>query len=252
MTNLSRLIVLGSMALLTSYSTYARAEGAAIGGAYYYNSEIYQDTDSSNDGFPLISYQGEHFYLQGAELGVGLLPLDAPQNIVWQVMYDGRHFDPDDSDNLAMQELDKRHATGLTGPELLYALPVGQLAVKAALEFTNEHHGYLLDAAWRYTHRIQGGFGISTKVGYQYNSSKMANYLYGVSEAEAARTGIRSYNVGGAGEWYAAVGAFTDLTANMSVFAGAKLTYFDTEIHDSPIVAHEMTRSFNVGMTYRF
>ena len=245
-------MAVASMALVTSYSVHARSDGVAVGGAYHYSSDIYKDTDSHNEGFPLISYRGEHVYFQGVELGVGLMPLDAPHNILWQVTYDGRHFDPDDSDNAAMQGLNERHATGLTGPELRYSLPVGQLAVKAALEFTNEHHGYLLDASWLYSYRFQGATGLTTQIGYQYNSSKMTNYLYGVSESESAQTGITSYDVGGAGAWYAALGGFAELTSSIRLFAGAKLTYFDKDIYDSPIVTHDVTHSLNVGVAYRF
>ncbi|SJL82888.1 MipA/OmpV family protein [Vibrio palustris] len=254
MTKASRLLIMaaGGVALLTSYSAYSRSEGLAIGGGYHYSSKVYKETDSSNDGFPMIGYRGEHFYIQGPEMGFGLFPLDAPQNLVWQVTYDGRSFDPKDSDNLAMQELDKRHATGLTGPELRYELPVGQLSVKAALEFTGEHHGYLVDAGWSYTHLVFGDSGITSKVGYQYNSSKMADYLYGVSSEESARSNIRRYDVGGAGEWYAALGVFANVTPNIRVFTGAKLTYLDSDINDSPIVSHDVVHSANVGLTYRF
>ncbi|WPC73140.1 MipA/OmpV family protein [Vibrio porteresiae] len=215
------------------------------------SSELYKDTDYTSGGTLVGGYEGDYVYFRGRELGYRVLPKDSVQNFSLRLIYDGRHFDPDDSSNRQMRELDKRHATGLIGPKYELRLPLGKLEAGAAVEFTGEHNGYLAHAGWSYP-IIAGAWGLIPGVGFEYNSSKMANYLYGVSASEASRSGLDKYKPSGAGQFYLGLNGFYKMTDHVRFDAGVRLTSYDNEIKDSPMVSHGENVAFFTAASYLF
>lgn len=246
---------LAKTALLVAFgcTSFAHAAGTrwSVGVGAGVSSELYKDTDYTTGTTVVGGYEGDYVYFRGRELGYRVLPQDSVQNFSLRLIYDGRHFDPSDSDDRQMRELDKRHATGLIGPKYELRLPLGKLEVGAAIEFTGEHDGYMAHAGWSYP-MIAGPWGIIPGVGYEYNSSKMTNYLYGVSAGEASRSGLDQYDPDGAGQFYVGVNGFFHLSDSVRLDAGLRLTSYDSEIKDSPMVSHGENVAFFTAASYLF
>ncbi|MZI92790.1 hypothetical protein F9817_06235 [Vibrio sp. CAIM 722] len=251
--NISSVVPLGIVfaGITTLNQAIAAPSPWSIGVGGGVSSELYKDTHSDSNATLLGGYDGEHIYLKGTELGYRLFAKDAKQNVMLRVLYDGRHFDPSDSDDQQMKQLDKRHGTGLIGPKMQIKTAAGTFESGVAVEFTGEHQGYLATVGWSYP-LIMGNMGIIPNLGYEHNSEKMANYLYGVSDHEARHSGIQRYHVNGAGQYYMGVNGFFKLTEHIRFDSGLRFTHYDSEIKDSPIVAHGNNAALFVAASYVF
>jgi len=69
------------------------------------------------------------------------------------------------------------------------------------------------------------------------------------SEAAAGR---RSYDLDGTGNWGLSLMGFTKLTPQWFMLAGAKYTYYDEDIEDSPIVDKYYSYRLFFGIGYKF
>ncbi len=109
---ISRLIV--GAALAVAVNAHAKISQWSIGAAAY-SPSFYKNTSSNTSIIPVSGYEGEHIFLRGLSGGYRLYPVGTPQNIIFRFMYDPRTFQPEDSDNIAMQQLDERKSSILGG-----------------------------------------------------------------------------------------------------------------------------------------
>lgn len=112
-----------------------------------YSPFFYKDTPSNTTVIPMIGYEGEHIFLRGFSGGYRLYPIGAPQNIIFRFMYDPRTFQPEDSDNKAMQQLDERKSSVLGGVSYQMITHVGIVELTGGTDIGRTHNGLYAEAA---------------------------------------------------------------------------------------------------------
>ncbi len=249
---ISRLIV-GAAALTVAVNAHAQISQWSIGAAAAYSPSFYKDTPSNTTVIPMIGYEGEHIFLRGFSGGYRLYPIGAPQNIIFRFMYDPRTFQPEDSDNKAMQQLDERKSSVLGGVSYQMITHVGIVELTGGTDIGRTHNGLYAEAAWRLPIRGKG-WAITPSFGYSYNSEKLNNHLYGVSIEESKRTNgvINQFDADWDGQFFIGLSTYFHVTPNIRVTGGLRYVNLEGNLEDSPMIEHTTSSTGNVGIAYVF
>lgn len=231
--------------------TEAKISQWSLGVAASYSPAVYKDTPSNQTVIPLIGYEGEHLFLRGFTAGYRLMPVGSPQNIVFRIAYDPRTLQPDDSSNPDIRLMDERKASVLGGVSYQAITLLGMFEATIGSDIANRHNGVYAETAWRLPIR-RGGWGITPSLGYAYNSTKLNNHLYGVSAAEAARSGFDEFNADWDGQIFIGATGYLHLTPNIRVSGGVRYTNIEGDIEKSPLIESGVTTSANIGVAYIF
>lgn len=234
-----------------SSDTLAKGSEWSFGVAASYSPAVYNDTPSNRTVIPVIGYEGEHLFLRGFGIGYRIFPKGSTQNVVLRARYDPRTLKPEDSTDVDMQRLDERKASVLGGVSYQLLSSVGMFEITAGTDIGSTHDGLYAEAAWRVPIR-QGPWGITPSVGYSYNSKRLNNHLYGVSQQEAARTRFESFDAGWNGQYFAGLSGYAYLTSNIRLVGGVRYTNLDGDIAKSPIIKRGVYTSANIGIAYVF
>ena len=240
--------VIISTALLSSS---AIAGQWSLGAITSYSPAVYKDTDSNQVVIPLIGYEGEHVFLRGFSAGARLFPAGTPQNIIFRVRYDPRTLKPSDSDNLQIQQLDERESSVLAGVSYQQITPVGVFEIGAGTDIGDQHNGLYAEAAWRLPIRANR-WGVTPEIGLAYNSDKINNHLYGVSEAESVRSGLAEFDAGWDGQYFIGMNGHFMLSQHIRFTAGIRYSNLEGDIASSPILERSVSHSGSVGIAYIF
>ncbi|MGO2513191.1 MipA/OmpV family protein [Marinomonas polaris] len=236
------------LALLLSTPIIAQADGSlGIIGAV--SESVYKETDTQSKLLPNISYEGEHFFLQLPEIGYRFLPKQAPQNFAIGFSYESSNFDPDDSDNINIQQLDDRDDSIMA----FASYRVGPISTKFAQDISGEHDGYYAQIALGYPLPV-GAWKVIPSISYRYMDSKMSNHLFGVSQSESVNTGgaIAAYDSGAVSQIRYGVRGIYPLSTSVNLMLGINHTKFDSEILKSPIVEDNTITSILAGIIFSF
>ncbi|SHO54603.1 MipA/OmpV family protein [Vibrio quintilis] len=236
---------------LIALPLYAQSTDYSIGAGVGIQQSIYKGIDNTTSPFPLVGYEGEHFFIQGVTAGYQLRPASASSNLIFKVMYDFKEFDPSDSDNAQMQLLNKRDNAVMAGVGYKLKTAVGIFQADALTDVSDEHNGSSTRAMWTIPFP-NGRWGFNTTVGYNYSNGNYNNYYYGVSAQESVVSGLASYDLDWAGSFFTNIQSYWMLTQNLSVGGGITYTLYDDEISDSPMVDDDETLGVNMSVTYRF
>ena len=236
-----------------SVSSESSAKGSewSLGVAASYSPAVYNDTPSNRTVIPVIGYEGEHLFLRGFGIGYRIFPQGSIQNVVLRARYDPRTFKPEDSTDADMRKLDERKASVLGGVSYQLLSSVGMFEVTAGTDIGSTHDGLYAEAAWRVPIR-QGPWGVTPSIGYSYNSKRLNNHLYGVSQHEADRTHFGTFDAGWNGQYFAGLSGYAYITSNIRLVGGVRYTNLDGDIAKSPIVRRGVYTSANIGMAYVF
>jgi len=110
---------------LTSGNVYAdtRVSAGVIGA---FSPQVYKDTDTDPLVVPTVNLDTDHFYFRGLTAGARLAPKDSTHNLVVSATYDPRRFDPADTDDPQLSQLDKRDASIVAALAYQYHSPIGR------------------------------------------------------------------------------------------------------------------------------
>jgi outer membrane protein len=98
--------------LITSTSVMADEFALGVGAAF--NESPFKGYNENVTAIPLISYEGENFYVRQASAG-WILWRDAKNELSLTASWMPLHFDPDDNDDHQMRQLDERKASAMLG-----------------------------------------------------------------------------------------------------------------------------------------
>lgn len=240
-------------AVMASPLSHAKISQWSVGVAASYSPAVYKDTPSNKAVIPVVGYEGEHLFLRGFSAGYRLFPVGSPQNIVFRAVYDPRTLKPEDSGNLAIQQMDERKATVLGGVSYQLITLVGLFEATVGSDLGRTHNGIYAEGAWRLPIR-RGGWGVTPSIGYSYNSERLNNHLYGVSAEEAARAGDPSleFDADWDGQFFIGASAYMHLTPNIRVTGGVRYTNLEGDIEGSPLIESGVNTTANVGVAYVF
>jgi outer membrane protein len=241
------------LAAIASVSNDALAKDSewSFGVAASYSPAVYSDTPSNRTVIPVIGYEGEHLFLRGFGIGYRVFPKGATQNFVLRARYDPRTLKPEDSTDADMQKLDERKASVLGGVSYQLLSAVGMFEVTAGTDIGSTHNGLYAEAAWRVPIR-RGPWGVTPSIGYSYNSERLNNHLYGVSQQEASRTNFELFDAGWNGQYFVGLSGYAYLTSHIRLVGGVRYTNLDGDIAKSPIIQRGVYTSANIGVAYVF
>lgn len=232
-------------------STTTMAGGFSAGVMTSYSPAVYLGADRNVVLFPMIGYEGEHLFLRGTSAGVGLLPLGSPLNVIFRAEYDPRALDPEDSDDSDIKKLDERKSGVLGGVTLQAVNSAGTFEATVGSDIASNHNGIYAEAVWKKPFHY-GFYGFTPEIGYAFNSDKLNNHLYGVSQAEAERTRFDAFDGGWSGQLFVGFNAYTHLTRNVRLVGSLRYSKLDSELADSPIIENNDSVSGTLGIAYVF
>jgi outer membrane protein len=236
------------LALLLSTPIIAQA-GGSVGVIGAISESVYKETDNQAKLLPSISYEGENFFLHLPEIGYRFLPKQSQQNFSVGLSYESSNFDPDDSDNINIQQLEDRDDSIMA----FARYKIGPLSTKLAQDISGEHDGYYAQIALGYPLPV-GAWKVIPSISYRYMDSKMSNHLFGVSRSESANTGgaIAAYDSEAISQIRYGIRGIYPLSTNINLMLAINHTKFDSEILKSPIIEDNTITSVLAGIIFSF
>ncbi|MET0290507.1 MAG: MipA/OmpV family protein [Pseudoxanthomonas sp.] len=190
--------------------------------------------------FPMVSYEGDRFFLRGISGGVHLYEnagfrLDA---LLSARLYG---FDIDDlgRDALLANGLDPARLSDRddgvdAGIRAVYGAAWGSLSLDATHDISGSNEGYELALDYRYTWRLDRT-ALTVNAGSSWISSNLADYYFGILDEEVAR-GVAAYRPGSA--WIPRVGltVMHPLGAKWQLIGSAEYQFLPNTLQDSPLL----------------
>jgi len=217
-----------------------------LGGGLRISRDVYIGQKREPDLVPLYLYAGKWLFSNGTAAGIHVLN---KENFFFNlgVRYRFNKLDPEDYDEIAngistrKQTLEAGFSTGIRGR-------AGILKAEWAHDVLGNHDGHQLDLTYRYPFRW-GNFMLSPFLTFSWLDDNLADYYYGVSEAEAQATGIEAYDVGRTQSFSLGFNSLWQLTDHIFVFGNVGFETLGSDIRESPLVEKgaEATAYFGAG-----
>ncbi|BDX05067.1 MipA/OmpV family protein [Planctobacterium marinum] len=234
-----------SAALLLSTESQAKQQhmGWGVGLAAIVQDQGYRGGDAETQIFPMVFYQGQHFYWQGPELGYRVA-----NNFTLFAEYRFDGFELDDSDFFAGME--ERKGSLDLGAAYKFETKLVDLTLSGQADVLSEHEGYEFSATLSKGFPALGG-RLTPSLEVSYLSDSLVDYYYGVRTSEA--TDLRpeyiadntvNVSLGISGMW--------PVTDNQNIIAAFNYSILGSEIEDSPLMEEGESSNLFVGYVYRF
>ncbi len=224
---------------------------AGLGGGFRFGNNPYISSGESDevplDLIPLYLYEGKFLFAHGTSLGIHLFRNDK-FSFSAQVRWRFQQLDP--STDPIFEGLERRHQTLDGGFQANYKSGIGDFTLDWVTDTLDKHNGQDLQFTYRYDF-TRGAWSFSPFVSWGWQSENLANYYFGVSEAEA--TAERpAYNVGEAQYFILGMNTSWQLTDRILLFGNVGFGGSDRAIEDSPLVENPNFSQAFVGGTYMF
>lgn len=233
---------------LSLTTTTVKAKGS-IGVLGALSESIYKDMETDTRLIPNLSVKGERFYATFPDIGYHLIPQTKLQALSAGLSYQTAGFDPDDSDNSDIQQLNDRDDSVMAFAQYRFGL----LSTKVAQDISGTHDGYYI----RFSIGLpipNGNWVFIPSISHQYTSRKMSQHLYGVSQTESDRTsgGIAAYNADATSVSSIGLRSIYKLTPSTNFMLALKHNQYSDNVLDSPIIDQKRSNSVIVGIIYNF
>jgi outer membrane scaffolding protein for murein synthesis (MipA/OmpV family) len=224
---------------------------AGLGGGFRFGNNPYISSGESDevplDLIPLYLYEGKYLFAHGTSGGIHIFRND---KFSFSALARWRFQQLDPSKDPIFEGLFRRHQTldaGLTGT---YKSGFGDFTLDWVTDTLDKHNGQEVQLSYRYNF-VRGAWSFSPFITWGLQSENLANYYFGVSEAEA--TAERpAYNVGEAQFFVLGVNTSWQLTDRMLLFGNIGFGGSDKAIENSPLVENPNFSQAFVGGTYMF
>lgn len=222
-----------------------------VGAAFSHKTLPYKSYDSINGVWSMVGYNHGKFYVRGTEAGFTVWE-KGPHQIATSLTYNNFEFNPKDTSNRRLQELDKRKSTVMLDVNYLYTSPGGVFKAKTSWDILGRSDGFLADVSYRYPLALKKDFKVYSGIGVEWANKNYHDYYYGVSNQEALRSGLSPYKAGSGFTPYLVLEARYDVSKSLSFFAAGRLNFLSEEIKDSPMTSSSATTSVGIGAEYKF
>ncbi len=224
---------------------------ASLGGGLRFGQSPYFATDNEDqrqlDLIPLYLYNGKYVFMRGTSGGFRLVNNDVFELNLY-ARYRFQQLDPDR--NVFYEGMEKRRQTVDAGVELGITQNWGELKLDWVTDTLDRHNGQEVRASYRYRFET-GPWSFSPYISWTWQDENLANYYFGVSEAEA-RPDRPQYSPGDS-QWITfGMNTSWQLTDRIELFGNIAFAGADSEINNSPLVEEASASSAFVGGTYMF
>ena len=209
---------------------------------------------------PLLNYQGEHFYVEGASLG-WRQPLGNRLTLAAKAEWEFDQFDGKDNDLYALRQLDKRKSGLLACGQLSVALGQRHTLSLGVMQDTGSRHRATL-GTFSYELRLgdadsRSQWSLNTST--TYLPQRYQQYYTGVSAAEAARSGLPAYQAESALRREVGLSWRYGISRDLSVMAKASVTHLPSDVKwqadtgkGSPLIERNTIAGGLLGLSYGF
>lgn len=216
-----------------------------VGGEFETNP--YKDADDEVMPLPLLTYHGKRFFLEGLSAGFQLIDWnDLEISVIGQ--YQMKGYEADDS--VFLQGMDERKGTFEMGLNLEYEILFGELSLTAVSDVLGRHKGQQVSLEYGIEFEIEK-LTLEPYVGVEWQSSKLADYYYGVKVTEA-RSWRPYYEVDSVINPCVGLGISYSFSEHWMIMGDISYEMLDDDIEKSPIVEDDWSASFFIGLIYSF
>src|SRR5690554_229237 len=211
----------------------------------------YRGQKSEKFFVPVVGYEGEKVYFRGAELGYRLYrkyggELAAVVNIA------PFRFEPKKNRITELQQLDERDFRIETGLKLNQYTRYGRLTAQTMVNVRDFDTGYRASLGYHYSLSPQPQFWqLGPRVDISYLSGSFTNYFYGISAAEAQRSGLSEYKGKAGWNTTVSVEGYYRLNERWTFAGSVGRTFIDNEIRNSPMTKGSHTTSAFLYLSYQ-
>lgn len=235
-------------ALLSASS--AMAGELSLGAGAVFNESAYKGYNENTSAVPLISYEGDNFYVRQMTAGWAFWK-DSKNELSLTASWMPLHFDPDDNDEHAMKQLDERKASAMLGGAYYRHESWGGLKFAVSADAMDESGGVVGEISYFHPFRLER-LTLIPSMGVFYYDESFNDYYYGVSGNESRRSGLDKYTAGDSWNPYVGVVAKYQLTQNLFINASAVYTVLPDDVKNSPMIDRDDSFALMTGMSWRF
>ncbi|MEQ0188803.1 MipA/OmpV family protein [Klebsiella sp. CN_Kp098] len=211
----------------------------------------YKRTDADIWPVPIINYDNDTVFVHGLSAGAWLWK-DRRDQLSVNLYYSPLHFNPDDSDDRQVSQLNKRRSTLMGGLGWRHHTDGwGTIRTELAADLLGNSNGLVGDAAWLYPW-TRGNWSLVPGIGVTWDNANTARYYYGISQDEAARSGLKAGSPGSSWSPYVELSATWRFAPRWSAFVTGRYTHLATGIQDSEMVDGTGTGMLWTGVTWAF
>lgn len=237
-----------AVALFTA--TSAMADDFSVGAGAVFNESPYMGHNENVSAVPLISYEGEHFYVRQTTAG-WIVWKDGKNELSLTASWMPLHYDPDDNDDRAMSQLDERKSSAMLGGAYYRHESWGSLKVALAADAMDESGGVMGELSYFRPIRMER-LTLTPSLGVFFHDESFNDYYYGVSEKESRRSGLQQYTAGETVTSYIGLAAKYQLTQNLYLNASAIYTVLPDEVKNSPMIDRDDSFALMTGLSWKF
>ncbi|WP_157982795.1 MipA/OmpV family protein [Aliidiomarina minuta] len=222
----------------------------SLGGAVISTDASYKGLDSDTLVVPLVGYEGERFYFRGIEAGYRLN--DSRRNrLSAHVTASPFRFRPRENKDPQLSQLDSRNFSAEAGMSYQMLTRYGEVELRGGLDMRGNGHRFSASYSFPLS-RDPRKWQFGPRVGATYISSEYTDYYYGVSAAEAERTGLNEYSSQDAVNPFYGLGGYYRFGDRLSVLGNYRITKISSKISNSPMAEGSRTTTLFVALSYSF
>jgi outer membrane scaffolding protein for murein synthesis (MipA/OmpV family) len=229
----------------------APAGTAGLGGGIRFGNNPYISSGENDevplDLIPLYLYEGKYLFAHGTSGGIHIFRND---KFSFSALARWRFQQLDPSTDPIFDGLERRHQTLDAGLTTTYKSGFGDFTLDWVTDTLDKHNGQEVQLSYRYNF-VRGAWSFSPFITWGLQSENLANYYFGVSEAEA--TAERpAYDVGEAQYFILGLNTSWQLTDRALLFGNIGFGGSDKAVENSPLVDKPNFSQAFVGGTYMF
>jgi outer membrane protein len=210
----------------------------------------YRDYDRQFMPIPIVTYQGDRFFISGQGAGLHIINSDT-HVLSFNIDYSPLSFKPADSSDPAMKKLDKRRSTAMAGMEYQYNADWGTVSGNVATDVLGYSDGVLVGVGYQYAFQF-GKLQLVPGVGMQWQSRSFNDYYFGVSQQESQRSGMSAYRVKSGVSSYVSLASYYALNDRWQLFLMGNYEQVSDTVKDSPMVGRDYSVAVATGVLYKF
>lgn len=209
----------------------------------------YKGVDEKVFVLPMVAYQGERLSIDGFAAEYRLTERGGAGLSV--VLTPGGHFlDASDSDDAQVKQLSDRNLSVYAGIKASYSSELGYFSAALKQDISNNSKGLVATADYSYPIQVSSNLSITPALGVDLNSSKVANYYFGVAANELQNEA--AYQLDKTLSCYVGVLATYNVSPSWKVNAYMRYKQLDDDIKRSPLIKDEDVSFAVLSVAYQF
>ena len=252
------ILLTGFVGLASSFNVFSQepSEPSApfvVGLGGVYNSSAYQDIGARTQVIPVLFGSIGDFRFQGDRISYELVKYDnfTVSPVVSFGLGQGFSRSDIDSGSYLYDGLDEREQSFGAGIELGYDHKLFSSALRVITDITGNHSGYSVNWSLQKNYFVTPQFIVTPSVAATYDSDKINQYYFGVSEQEAnqlraeydAKGGV-NFDIGLTATWMP--------SNKWTVISGVNYVFYNSEVTNSPLVDSDGEAIVFFGAGYNF